>query len=245
MKINSSFLTALFGLMMLWTPLPATQLDGLWKNNRQNITVRIAQDEDGIRAKRIDQGIWYKYVASDENTFVDKQGNAYDWVSTNKMVWTEGSSSKRISFYRVDENGNSSESWNDNPRNTDRRDDDGNWDNDRDNDRWNKDRNSGNYRNEIEGRWVDRQHRQYIDVKPFKGGYMVKSRNEGYNKFYADRSGSRYKDDRGNILRVLDRDTIQIRTHQGRDMRTFTRNAERNSNKNRDNNRDKECHDHR
>jgi hypothetical protein len=225
MKMNSLFLTAISTfLLMLYSPLQANQLDGLWRNTRQNITVRIEQDGDGIRAKRIDQGIWYRYTATDENTFVDRNGNKYDWITDNEMVWTESGSAKRISFSRVKED-------RDNP---DYRDDD--WKRDRDDDRryderdqdWDRDR--GHVRSSLEGRWYDRQHRQYVDVKTFKGGLMVKMRHGGYDKYYADRSGTRFKNNNGNTIQVMDRDTLRLRTTQGRDVRIFTRNDHKHDN---------------
>ncbi len=220
MKMNSLFFSAISAfLLMLCSPLQASQLDGLWRNTRQDITVRIEQDDDGIRAKRTDQGIWYRYVAKDENTFVDRNGNKYDWITDDEVVWTESGSAKRISFTRIKEDRDNPD-YNDDDWNRDR--DDDRWDNDdRNNDR---DRDWGNGTSMLEGRWFDRQNRQYVDVKSFKGGLMVKMRNGGYDKYYADRSGARFKNNNGNIIQVMDRDTLRLRTSQGRDVRIFSRN---------------------
>ncbi len=221
MKMNSLSFSAISAfLLMLCSPLQASQLDGLWRNTRQNITVRIEQDDDGIRAKRTDQGIWYRYVAKDENTFIDRNGNRYDWVTDDEVVWTESGSSKRVSFNRVkenrgnpdnsDNNGWDNDGWNNNNRNHNR------------NDGWDSDR--GNFSGSLEGRWYNRQHRKYVDVKSFKGGYMVKTRKGGYDKYYSDRSGSRFKNNAGNTIQVIDRETLRMRTSQGRDVLMFTRN---------------------
>ena len=230
MKMNSFFLTAISAfLLMLYSPLQASQLDGLWRNTRQNITVRIEQDDDGIRAKRTDQGIWYRYVAKDENTFVDRNGNKYDWITDDEVVWTESGSAKRISFVRIKEDRNNPD-YRDDDWNRDRDDD---WNRDGDNDdRWDNDRDRdwGNSRASLEGRWYDRQHRQYVDVKSFKGGLMVKMRNGGYDKYYADRSGARFKNNNGNIIQVMDRDTLRLRSSYNRDVRIFTRNDNSNDN---------------
>ncbi len=220
MKMNSLFFSAISAfLLMLCSPLQASQLDGLWRNTRQNITLRIEQDDDGIRAKRTDQGIWYRYVAQDENTFVDRNGNKYDWITDDEVIWTESGSSKRIPFARIKEDRDhpdySGDDWN-------RDRDDDRWDNDDRNQDWHRDR--GNLRTSLEGRWYDRQHRQYADVKSFKGGVMLKLRNGGYDKYYADRSGARFKNNNGNTIQLMDRDTLRLRTSQGREVRIFTRN---------------------
>ena len=232
MKMNSLFFTAISAfLLMLCAPLQASQLDGLWRNTRQNITIRIEQDQDGIRAKRTDQGIWYRYVAKDENTFVDRNGNKYDWITDDEVVWTESGSSKHVAFNRIKEDRNEPDYSDDKPWDKDDRDNDGwdndDWSNDRDED-WDRDRDSdrGNFSNSLEGRWYDREHRQYVDVKSFKSGYIIKTRNGGYDKYYADRTGSRFKNNSGNTIQVMDRDTLRMRTSQGREVRIFTRNDE-------------------
>ena len=68
MKRNAFLMSCLVSsLVLFFTSVQASNLDGLWRNQRQNITIRIEQDHlDGFRAKRIDQGVWYRYTLKND-----------------------------------------------------------------------------------------------------------------------------------------------------------------------------------
>ena len=101
---NISYLAGgLFYTLLFWAwPAEAFHLDGLWRNDRQNITLRIEGTEYGFRAKRIDQGIWYKYEAHDNHYFTDRYGNYYKLLSDDELGWNEDSSGKKIFFTKVE-----------------------------------------------------------------------------------------------------------------------------------------------
>jgi hypothetical protein len=198
-----SFLSTLGLVLSSLITLKASELDGLWRSDRQNITIRIEESSDGIRAKRIDQGIWYKYIEHERDYFVDRTGNSYEVITSDEIIWREANSTKRLSFRKVSA---------------------------RNNNNWNEDRYYDERRNwqshqlvDIEGRWVDRFSGQVIDIRPFHDGYMLKGHRGGYEKYYPDRNGIIFHDRHGNTLQILDNSSIRWRDARGRDQRTFTR----------------------
>ena len=190
--------------------LHADNLDGLWRNDRDNITIRIEQDQDGFRAKRTDQGIWYNYVF-DDGVYIDKRGNWYELINEDQIEWTDVVSRKRILFDRV-------ESRNDNS-----------WTNrDRD-DRWNSDYD----RNErvpvdqrrmlAEGRWYDKRSKERLIIEETNNGYRVRKQNSTWEKFTSDRNGQRLRSRSGDVIQVVDRNTLRWRSGDGRGERIFIR----------------------
>ncbi|HEY5825298.1 MAG TPA: hypothetical protein VIT44_13080, partial [Cyclobacteriaceae bacterium] len=67
-------------LLCFSLPVQAGHLDGLWRNDRARVTLRIEQDHNGFKAKRTDQGIWYHYTTHDNIRFTDRNGNWYELV---------------------------------------------------------------------------------------------------------------------------------------------------------------------
>ncbi len=183
----------------------AAQLDGLWRSDRQDITLRIEQSENGIRAKRLDQGIWYNYILRDNNVYADRHGNWYEVIDDHEIMWYESGSSKRMYFTKISDR---DDDWYDNERNP-------------------------NNTSSLDGRWYDRSHGEYLVVKSVRDGFMVQLPNGASRKFTSDRSGSKFKDGNGNTLLVLDRNTIRMRIHNGKQERTYIRqtsNARRDDN---------------
>ena len=207
MRRKIFFIPSLIILSTLFVlPIQATHLDGLWRSDRNQITVRIEQEEDGFRAKRTDQGIWYRYTTDDNIHFTDRYGNWYELVDDEELVWNEANSGKRIYFSRVDDSNDYR--WNDR-------------DNDYDTygnnypDRWNDSRNDTR-RNYIDGRWYTRNGKEDVEIVSFPGGIRVKTKHDGWNKFYADRTGNRFRDKYGNAIIIMDRENLRYRSQYGK-----------------------------
>lgn len=210
MRKNIIQIPALALIMLgFWTGLNAEQLDGLWKNVRQNITIRIEQDNDGIRAKRSDQGVWYRYEQQREHVFTDRNGNTYEVIQKDQLQWKEAGSGKRIIFTRVDSS--------DGPR----------WSSDkndpakRDKAKWNDKRYQA--RSPIAGRWYDRSTKERLIIEPIDGAYRVRTQHGGWETYAVDRSGERLKSRSGNMIQLIDRNTIRVKAKRDREERIYIR----------------------
>ncbi|HUR30465.1 MAG TPA: hypothetical protein VMZ69_03480 [Saprospiraceae bacterium] len=191
--------------------LSAEHLDGLWRNDRQNITIRIEQDRDGFRAKRSDQGVWYTYTLENDDVYIDQRGNWYEVVNEDQLEWNEAASRKRLLFHRVDSQNGESRTG------RDRQDE---WDNDYA--RGERDRiNQGNAL--IEGRWYDKSSKERLVIEEINNGYRVRTQNGSWEKFSVDRSGQRLRSRSGDIIQMTDRNTLRWRSAEGRHDRTFIR----------------------
>lgn len=198
-------------------PVNASHLDGLWRNDRLQITLRIEQEDDGFRAKRTDEGIWYHYSSQDNRYYLDKRGNWYEVIDNDELLWNEVDSDKRIKFTRIDDR--DSYQWNTpangfNPydnryRNGDRND----WDDYRFDHTFSR----------LEGNWHQRNGRDDLQIACFNGGIKVNSKHNGWEKFYADRSGNRFRDNEGNTIILLDYETLRFRNDHGRCEEIYTR----------------------
>ena len=236
MKKNAFFSSGLVtAFVLFFSMLHANHLDGLWRNNRQDITLRIEQDEDGIRAKRIDQGVWYRYNLKSDDVYVDRFGNWYEVLDRDEIEWNEASSNKRIVFSRVESQND--DDWNDGYS-------DGSHDPwERDNDRWNEDSwNTGNA-SSIAGRWYDRSTKERLEIEPINGGYRVRTQNGAWENYARNISGNRLRSGSGNVIQMLDRNTIRWQSYQGRHERIFVRQGNGNT-RNQWNDRDEENRNH-
>src|SRR4030095_15243350 len=225
-------------LLFAFFPLRANHLDGLWRNDRNQITLRIEQDDEGFRAKRLDQGIWYYYAEEDDRHFVDKRGNWYELIDDDVLVWNEIYSSKRMRFSKIDDqnnrhwndHGNNRDpSWNENDRrNNDRRDNDRRDNDRRDNDNWKHNRNT-DQPDFLEGTWYERNGKEEIQIENFPKWIKVRRSSGGWDKFYPV-SGNRFQDKEGNVIIMRDNQTLQYRDRRGRDSQIFMRHHPRNTN---------------
>ena len=203
MKSNVSLVSGLAVLLlMLVSNLKAAHLDGLWRNQRQNITVRIEQDNDGFRAKRTDQGVWYRYSLKKDYYYVDRYGNSYEIIDQDEIEWREAGTNKRLLFTKVDS---------DDYRDRNRPDD-----------QWG--RNDDFRANSFEGRWNGQSSRDQLTIRESNGEYSVRSQNGSWEQFYADRNGSRIRSRSGAVIQMIDRNKISM-SIQGRNERIFVRDA--------------------
>ena len=205
-------------LLLLWISLiacfplslEASPLDGLWTNDRHRITLRIESDEDGLRVKRTDQGVWFRYEARSNNYFEDRKGNAYELVRQDELVWHDVSSTKRIHFIKVRDSGHHP-AIHDNFREYD-------WHDDYD---YQKGHSSSLIN--VEGTWADRLSGRKASVKSLRNGLLVKIGNHPAEKYFADRSGVKFRNKFGHTIHILDHQTFRWRDfHSGRSA-VFTR----------------------
>ncbi len=227
MKSRIYYLGSIFSFLILAAlPAKAYQLDGLWRNDRQNITIRIETTNDGFRAKRIDQGIWYRYVNRDDHHFVDRYGNYYELRFEDQIIWNEASTGKQISFSKA--NDRDAYRWNERDDREDGRQhyrDDRYYDRPDHNDNhrhhvW-MDQWYDDHHVHIDGRWIDTYRRNELEIICFRGGLRVKRPHGGWVKYYPDQHAGCYTDDIGNTIHVLDDYTIRWTSYHGRHDRVF------------------------
>jgi hypothetical protein len=216
-----------FALLLITLQAFANHLDGLWRNDRQNITVRIEGTDNGIRAKRIDQGIWYNYTTSDDYRYTDRNGNYYQLQGEDQIIWNEAHSDKRIAFTKVayrDQYG-----W-DEHQNHDGGDSPYDYQDHYGNERQNEDHDQPwmdswyeDHRGRLDGRWVDSYNRDDLEIEGFKGGLQVRRDNHGWEKYFPIRYSDTYRDQDGNILQLIDHETLRWKSHNGRQDRLYHR----------------------
>ncbi len=218
MKKTFLFVPAFLILFLGQTiPLKASHLDGLWRNARLRITLRVEQEQDGIKAKRTDEGIWYHYTTDDNRYFTDKRGNWYELIDDDQLVWNDVKSDKRINFKRVEN------------RDNNLFDNRGNLYNSYDNSNNNGYAKGWQYDNRqdrtefLTGSWYQRNGRGNLQIETFRGGIRVKTDHRGWEKFYGDRSGNRFKDDDGDTIILLDDEMLSFRNDHGKCEEIFTR----------------------
>ena len=76
-------------------------IEGYWKNDRTGITVHIEHTVDGIRARRLDQSIWYTYSQIRSNFYRDGEGNTYFLIDDDLLEWENKTGLKKIRFQRA------------------------------------------------------------------------------------------------------------------------------------------------
>lgn len=227
MKKVLSFLPA-FAILLLGflNPLHANHLDGLWHNDLLRITLRIEQDQDGFRAKRTDEGIWYSYTTQDNRYFTDRNGNWYDVIDDEEIVWNEAKTDKRIKFIRLENRDYNSRDNTYDPFDQ--------LDNESPQGRYYKynQHNTDDRNYQLEGTWSPRNGREYIQIIPSREGIRVKTDHHGWEKYYGDRTGSRYRSNNGNTIMLLDDDHIRIRSQYGKYEEIYTRHRSWNRDRN-------------
>jgi hypothetical protein len=195
MKRNAFLMTSLVSsLVMLFTSVQATNLNGLWRNQRQNITIRIEQDQsEGFRAKRIDHGVWYRYTLKNDDVYVDRHGNSYEIMDQDEIAWREAGTNGRLLFYKIS-------------------------------DGTREDRLAGQdiRTNAFEGHWIGQSLRDRLEIRENNGEFQVRSSNSNWEKFYSDRNGSRIRSRSGATILMIDRDKIKV-SFMGRNERTYVR----------------------
>ena len=201
--------TALILMLGFGTGLYAEHLDGLWKNVRQNITIRIEQVNDGIRAKRNDQGVWYRYEEQREHVYADRNGNTYQVIAEDQLQWKEAGSGKRIIFTRV---GSAQ---------------DPGWTSEQ-NDPRNRGKIKGkderyHVRAPIAGRWYNRSTKERLIIEPMDGAYRVRTQHGGWETYAINRSGERLKSRSGSMIQLIDRNTIRVKDKKNREERIYIR----------------------
>lgn len=216
MKSKHLFSAAILTVLFLLTlPVYAHHLDGLWRNDRQNITLRIESTNDGFRARRIDQGIWYTYTTKDGYQFVDRYGNYYTMQSDDDLTWYEPATTRRVHFSKIDNYRN--ENWAFNDRN-----DRGTGYNHYDHD-YRADPGRNDHINLLNGKWIDAYRNDEMEIACFRDGIRVRSEHAGWEKYHTDRYDHSYKDKNGNTIRLIDNDSIRWESQYRRHDRIYHR----------------------
>ena len=203
---SAAILSALFLLVL---PVRANHLDGLWRSDRNNITLRIESLDEGFRAKRIDQGVWYKYLTEDGYHFMDRYGNAYTLQSDNEIFWNEANSGRRIYFTKVENRRDEGWEYRDNRNDRDYPH------NNYDSNPW-SDPKPNAHADFLNGKWIDTYRNDELDIECFRDGIRVRRDHSGWEKYYPDRYEHSYKDKYGNTIQLIDHDSIRWEGQHGR-----------------------------
>lgn len=201
MRIIPAFLAA-FLLFILG--VQAGPLDGLWRSDRQNILLRIEQDGDGFRAKRMDQGVWYRYILKDDYLYIDRYGNTYEIRDQHEIEWREAATGKRIYFTRTDQRNALPD-----PR--------------RHNQRVNVDDRNVLREAPLAGRWHNKRNKERLLIEATRNGYRVRTQHGPWEKFAISRNGRQIQSRSGDIIQLIDRNTITWRNRDERRVHTFIR----------------------
>ena len=197
-------------LMMMLLPaayffsgtLLAYHLDGLWHNDREDITIRIQSQDDGFRAKRIDQGVWYYYQPAGKNIYTDRQGNRYEVIRENEIIWRDARTNNRVNFRKVD----------DHDRNRSRIDG-----HDRD---WKKGHASD--RESFNGTWINRKTGQHLEIRSTGNGYQVRKEHEQWEKFTV-RQDDLLRSRNGASIELINPNMIRLSKNRQRNIELYTR----------------------
>lgn len=186
--------------------IQANHLDGLWHNDRDDITIRIESQEDGFRAKRIDQGIWYYYQPAGENIYSDRRGNHYEVIRENELIWRDSRTNNRISFHRVNDRERHYREVKDHGR-----------------DRRNWTRGDHAYDREyFEGTWMNRKTGQYLEIRSAGNGYQVRGKNDHWEKFSLKQDQVLRSRD-GELIEMINPDMIRWSKNRHSKDQIFTR----------------------
>ena len=212
MKNIKLFSAALFTLLLFAVlPLQAYHLDGLWRNDRQNITLRIESAEDGFRAKRIDQGVWDKYQTKNGYRFLDRFGNAYIVKSDQEIIWHEAGSGKKLYFSKIDNRNGEGREYKEK-----------------------KNRNGRQFENKgrkhwkdspdhLNGIWIDSNSDEEIQIESFKDEIRLKRAHSGWQKYYPGQYGQIYTDKNGNTIQLMGNDSIRWENRNGKNDKMYYR----------------------
>ncbi len=200
-----AFLTS--SILALFTPTAAAKthhLEGVWENNRSNLSIRVESIRDGIRVKRLDRNRWHSYTQVRDDQYQDRDGNTYFLIDQNTLEWEDRKGQKRIRFYR-DKGDRRDNSY----RSRDR-------DYHRDRGRTQLERNHyyGSRRQgsriapqTLSGTWINPTTGQRIRVKTKRGTIKVRAHRGGWTTFYPadrntfrDRQGNKYDVYRGEMV---------------------------------------------
>jgi len=194
-------------LLITGTPIlniQAHHLDGLWCNDHQNISLRIETTDEGIKAKRLDQSVWYFYANQEDQFYVDRNGNYYEFLDDDNIIWREAESKKSILFKRSDDRNGSG--WNDYGDNYNE------WPDNYGNSNWNNHCNEiwDHHRNHsVEGNWYSQNGRHHIQVEDDRRGIRVRRSDGRWMYFEEIDKNEKYRNDQGDIIRLLDDHSLQ------------------------------------
>ena len=76
-------------------------LDGFWQAQNYNVSIEVEETRDGIRVRRTDQNDWFYYRYNGRGEYLNRDGNTYEFVNNNKLVFNNARRGQRISFTRT------------------------------------------------------------------------------------------------------------------------------------------------
>ncbi len=79
------------------------EAEGTWTVDEVNKVVYIVSTRDGLKARFKDDSKWYTYTqnTADTHKFTGANGETYQWVSENIMVWISGNKDRRFTLRKI------------------------------------------------------------------------------------------------------------------------------------------------
>ncbi|MDX1479333.1 MAG: hypothetical protein R3301_16575 [Saprospiraceae bacterium] len=79
----------------------ASQVEGLWHNERTGISIEVQDTYDGIKVKRTDASRWRYYDTRSNDIYSDQRGNYYELRRRNQLRWVSRNGRDVLVFTRA------------------------------------------------------------------------------------------------------------------------------------------------
>jgi hypothetical protein len=187
--------------------MEAYHLDGLWRSERDHISIHIEGIENGIKVKRSDQGIWYRYITDDQVYYVDRIGNYYEVLEDDQLIWHETHSNKQIRFTKV--NYRNGSSWNQ-P-----------YINHHEDHRYTRGQILDRANGVRTGQWHDARNGKHLIIENYRDGIRLKQSRDHWTKYRWVRHDHEFRDSEGNTIRIIDQNTLRWISYHGKNARIY------------------------
>ena len=93
MAVLATMLVSMGGAM-------ASELEGYWVNRENDLIIEVEDTYDGIKVKRDNTSRWRYYERSRGGIFYDANGDNYQAVRNDKLLWSGARGKRKIAFVR-------------------------------------------------------------------------------------------------------------------------------------------------
>ena len=216
MKSGWVLMLAMFTLQSAFS---RSEIEGIWENRRNGITITVQETYDGIKVKRTDQRQWFYYDEKKQGVFEDRRGNKYIWDDYDELTWRERRNGKKIKFRKKDRQ-NYDDDW------TLSRSDDW-YDNYNDNGRYGG---QGFYNRFefLEGRWIHPTSNRVMNI--WVGNKTLEIRRGWTKTTFRQVRRNRFEDYHGNKIKILDGNRVLFTNRNGYRSEIYSRDIGRRNN---------------
>jgi hypothetical protein len=189
---------------------PDKSLEGFWENRNTGITIEIIETGNGIKVKRLDKHDWRRYEQNRYGVFIDREGNYYEEIGHDELIWQSHEGRKKIRFTRAGF--------------------DSHWYEDKPNTYIDRSRNSCSehcavgcqmhgdsygYNNYVahsaflNGVWINRPTKSRLTIRMHKNG--LKIRKGHFISYFNEVRPGKFVDHRGNKIKILGKNRLQFK----------------------------------